>query len=150
MKIRILFAQAAALALASFYASTSGAVPVLCEDASLNHMYVDSAYVSGCLAGGTGNINGNPGTDAFLLGGGNAMGLVGVEGGSFTQTNEFGTFSLDASLWDAYSSLAIGFKFGTGNKPDEWFVYSLNALVTLKNNGLHSKVTPVVGLNLGL
>jgi hypothetical protein len=27
---------------------------------------------------------------------------------------------------------------------------SLNALVTLKNNGLHSKVTPVVGLNLGL
>jgi hypothetical protein len=27
---------------------------------------------------------------------------------------------------------------------------SLNALVTVKNNGLHSKVTPVVGLNLGL
>jgi hypothetical protein len=27
---------------------------------------------------------------------------------------------------------------------------SLNALVTTKNNGLHSKVTPVVGLNLGL
>jgi len=25
---------------------------------------------------------------------------------------------------------------------------SLNALVTMKNNGLHSKVTPVVGLNL--
>ena len=27
-------------------------------------------------------------------------------------------------------------------------VLSLNALVTIKNNGLHSKVTPVAGLNL--
>ena len=27
-------------------------------------------------------------------------------------------------------------------------VLSLNALVTMQNNGLHSKVTPVVGLNL--
>jgi len=27
-------------------------------------------------------------------------------------------------------------------------VLSLNAIVTLKNNGLHSKVTPVVGINL--
>ncbi len=29
-------------------------------------------------------------------------------------------------------------------------VLSLNALVTLKNNGLHSKVTPVVGLNMSM
>jgi hypothetical protein len=27
-------------------------------------------------------------------------------------------------------------------------VLSLNALVTMKNNGLHSKVTPVAGINL--
>jgi hypothetical protein len=27
-------------------------------------------------------------------------------------------------------------------------VLSLNALITLKNNGLHSKVTPVAGINL--
>ena len=30
----------------------------------------------------------------------------------------------------AYKLAFTGFKFGTGNKPDEWFVYSLNALVT--------------------
>jgi hypothetical protein len=29
-------------------------------------------------------------------------------------------------------------------------VLSLNALVTLKNNGLHSKVTPVAGINLSM
>ena len=32
-------------------------------------------------------------------------------------------------MWDDYLTLAIGFKFGTGNQPDEWFVYDLQRLV---------------------
>ena len=46
------------------------------------------------------------------------------------QDGQHGTFSLAASLWDDYEEIAIGFKFGTGNRPDEWFVYLLNDFVT--------------------
>ena len=49
---------------------------------------------------------------------------------AFTQNGSTGTFGLAASLWDDYEEIAIGFKFGTGNRPDEWFVYLLNDFVT--------------------
>ena len=45
------------------------------------------------------------------------------------QTLAEGTFTFDDSLWDIYSDIAVGFKFGTGNNPDEWFVYSLQSLL---------------------
>jgi hypothetical protein len=48
--------SAAAVALtAMLYAIPASAVPVLCEDITRNHMYVDSAYVSSCVDAGSGN-----------------------------------------------------------------------------------------------
>lgn len=112
---------------------SASAVPLLCEDTTLNHMYVDDSQVSACLGAGTGNVNGNPLTDDFLTGEGAGLGLVGIGSASFTQTGNTGTFSLASTLWDTWSGIAIGFKFGTGNRPDEWFVYALNPLVSSGN-----------------
>src|SRR5689334_21184282 len=85
---------------AGLLASAAHAVPVLCEDTTVNHMYVDSSQVSSCLGAGVGNINGNPATDNFLTSDGAGSGLVGIGAGSFTQAGSTGTFSFDASLWD--------------------------------------------------
>ena len=57
-------------------------------------------------------------------------GWTDIGDGGFTQAGNTGTFSLAGSLWDDYEEIAIGFKFGTGNRPDEWFVYLLNDFVT--------------------
>jgi hypothetical protein len=114
------------------FAAPASAVPLLCEDATVNHMYVDTAYVSSCLGAGVGNINGNPGTDDFLSDEGAGSGLVGIGSAAFSQVDNAstGTFSFASSLWDEFSSIAVGFKFGTGNQPDEWFVFLLNPSVS--------------------
>lgn len=138
MSSRKICLSAFVLALSAVsYMQSAGAAPLLCEDVTVNHMYVDTSQVSSCLGAGygngsAGNINGNPGTDGFLTGVGAGLGLTGIDGGSFTQdgNSAIGTFSLDASLWQTWSEIAIGFKFGTGNKPDEWFVYLLNPLIS--------------------
>jgi hypothetical protein len=109
----------------------AGAVSVLCEDVNLNHMLVDSAYVQSCIDAGVGNI-GNGQNDDFLNAGN--TGWTDITGDAsflnFTQTGSTGTFAFDSSLWDSNDSIAIGFKFGTGNQPDEWFVYLLQDLVS--------------------
>lgn len=121
----------AILALTAFsFAGSASAVPLLCQNPEVNHMYVDTAEVSSCLGAGVGNINGNVQTDDFLTGDGAGLGLVGIGSGSFTQNGDVGTFSFASSLWNSWSSIAVGFKFGTGNQPDEWFVYALNPLVS--------------------
>lgn len=131
MNVKSTSLGALAVALAAFtFAGSAGAVPLVCDDPTVNHMYVDTSQVSECLGGGVGNINGNPGTDAFLLGDGAGLGLVGIGSGTFTQSGSSGTFSLSSSLWQTWDEIAIGFKFGTGNKPDEWFVYLLNPNVS--------------------
>lgn len=112
------------------FAGSANAVPLLCEDVAVNHMYVDDSQVSSCLGAGVGNINGNPTTDGFLTGEGSGLGLVGIGSASYTQSGSSGTFSLSSSLWDTWSEIAIGFKFGTGNNPDEWFVYALNPMIS--------------------
>ena len=127
---------AAVIALAAVgYMAPAGAVAILCEDVSKNHMLVDSAYVSSCIDAGVGNI-GNGQNDDFL-GGGSATGWSDVTGQAVNLTKDqngsTGTFSFDASLWSLYDALAIGFKFGTGDKPDEWFVYELQDLVSSGN-----------------
>lgn len=125
---------ALALALAAFsFAGSAGAVPLLCEDATVNHMYVDTSQVSSCLGAGVGNVNGNAGTDDFLTGEGAGSGLVGIGSGQYSQSGTTGTFSLDAGLWETWDEIAVGFKFGTGNQPDEWFVYLLKPLVASGN-----------------
>jgi hypothetical protein len=103
------------------------AVPVLCKTTANNHMYIDSAYVSGCVDAGMGNINGNPLTDDFLIVN-PVLDYTGIDGGAANQNT--GTFSLNASLWDTWSAIALGFKFGTGRYADQWFVYDLNSLVS--------------------
>jgi hypothetical protein len=128
MSIRTIAASATAIALAAIaFTAPANAIPLLCQDTAVNHMYVDTSYVSSCEGAGVGNINGNPGTDDFLMGEGAGSGLVGIGTGTFTQTGNTGTFSLDSSLWDQWGSIAVGFKFGTGNQPDEWFVFLLNS-----------------------
>jgi hypothetical protein len=108
--------------------------PVFCaaESATLNYMSVDESQVSACLASGVGNIGQSAQNDPFLLGPAGA-GWTNVSDGadlSFTQDGNTGTWSFDSSMWEGNDSLAIGFKFGTGNLPDEWFVYSLQDLVS--------------------
>ncbi|GFE81088.1 hypothetical protein GCM10011487_30880 [Steroidobacter agaridevorans] len=131
MSFRSTCLSAFVLALSAFtYTQSAGAAPLLCQEVNKNHTFVDTSVVASCLGAGVGNINGNPGTDDFLTGEGAGSGLIGIGSGTFTQDGNTGTFALDASLWDAWSEIAIGLKFGTGNQADEWFVYLLNPLVS--------------------
>jgi len=132
---------AATLALAAVgYMAPAGAVAILCENPANNHMFVDSAYVSSCIDAGTGNIGNGP-NDDFLNGGsagdwaqlGDEFNAGGNTFGSWTQTGLSGTFSINPALWQDGLDLAIGFKFGTGGTPDEWFIYELVDLVTTGN-----------------
>lgn len=112
------------------YVAPASAVAILCEDPSNNHMLVDSAYVQSCLDGGMGNI-GNGQNDDFLNGGGSGDGWTDItDQASATFDKTLGTFGFSSSLWDLFDDLAIGFKFGTGDKPDEWFVYDLQPFVS--------------------
>jgi PEP-CTERM putative exosortase interaction domain len=142
-KARIL-GSAAVFALAAIgYMAPASAVPVSCKVLTNNHMLVDSAYVSSCVEAGygqgqAGNIGQGGGNDPFL----NAhpewtlIGNFGSSGdplGSYTATgskNTSGTFTINPDVWDDYGDVLVGFKFGTGTKPDEWFVYLLNDFVT--------------------
>ena len=135
---RILVACTMLLATAQVSATT-----INCADTTLNHMQMDSAYAASCLAAGTGNISGNPATDEFLLtAAGAGFTLQSKDDAdvvndafdpfsiTFTQSpladkSSTGTWSIDADFWNHYDSAALGFKFGTGNQPDEWFVFEL-------------------------
>jgi hypothetical protein len=95
--------------------------------------YMSASNVSACLDAGTGNIGNGP-NDPFLGGttGGGYMEIADTSDNSnfgFT-VNPNGSWSVNANIWDSYSTVAIGFKFGTGNTADEWFVYSLMANAT--------------------
>jgi hypothetical protein len=112
--------------------ATASAVPLLCETITNNHMYVDDSSVAACLDAGMGNLTGNPSNDLFINGAGAGYESAGKsdEGANpfnltFTRAGNIGTWRFDGSFWDSYTEGAIGFKFGTGNNPDEWFVYSL-------------------------
>ena len=138
MNLKAISGMAAIALAAAAYVTPASAVPVLCENPSVNHMFVDSAYVASCLDAGVGNIGNGP-NDDFLDNGGAADGWSQLgdqfnAGGNFwgiyTQTGSTGTFNINPVLWDAGDEIAIGFKFDTGNQPDEWFVYLLNNLVT--------------------
>ena len=104
-------------------------------DPTINYMQISDSQVSACLASGVGNLNGNPASDSFLTGVGSGYELASksdeINSYNLTYgTGEPGTWSFDASFWNDYSDGALGFKFGTGNQPDEWFVFSLKSLVS--------------------
>jgi hypothetical protein len=119
---------AASLLVGLMITGTASAAPVLCQVATNNHMLIDDSIVSACLDADVGNLTGNPMNDLFINGpAGAGYDFIGET--TFTQDGSTGTFAFNASLWDTYSDIAIGFKFGTGNQPDEWFVYSLQSLL---------------------
>ena len=123
---------AASLLLGLMITGTASASPVMCQVVTNNHMVVDNSIVSACLDAGVGNLTGNPMNDLFINGAGEDYDSIGL--GGFTQDPKVpgistGSFDFDDSLWATYSDIAVGFKFGTGNQPDEWFVYSLKTLL---------------------
>jgi hypothetical protein len=105
------------------FSGAAGAANILCSDPANNHMVIDDSYVSSCLDTGVGNLPGNPMKDLFINGAGPGYEFVNAAG--FSQGGSSGTFSFSSSFWDTHSVGAIGFKFGTGNQPDNWFVYEL-------------------------
>jgi hypothetical protein len=113
------------------FTATASAIPVNCStDTTKNYMFLSSDQVSSCVASGEGNINGNPMTDDFLNSGGTAAGYVHAGEGTFDDFgkdkdgNSSGTWAMTTAVD------AIGFKFGTGNQPDEWFIFDLVSGVT--------------------
>lgn len=135
-----------ALAGLAFSTSAFGAELYCSTNTARNHMIIDDSLVTSCLDAGVGNITGQDHDDLFINNGTTGDGYVSAgkldgddpSGGfnpfgiSFTQDPDstVGTFSFDASFWDDTISGAIGFKFGTGNQPDEWFVFELREGVT--------------------
>lgn len=136
--IRIGARALAAVVVAWAVAGQALAAPILCNNPAANHMLMDDSQATACLAAGLGNINGNPANDPFLLGGGTGAGysLASKDDAAnpfniaTTQTGNTGTWSIDPSFWFNHAVGAIAFKFGTGNQPDEWFVFQLVQGVT--------------------
>lgn len=114
-----------ALGLMGFLAPAHAA-NVLCSDSTKNHMFVSDSFVSQCMASGVGNIGqGKQANDAWLKALPSDHGYSTLGDQWFTQSGTSGTFSINDNYWNTYSDLFIGFKFGTGNQADTWFVYEL-------------------------
>ena len=128
--LKLLFGTVA-LGLMGFLAPAQAAGVLCSTNTAKDRMLVDSNFVSQCMASGVGNIGqGNQAQDDWLktLASGHGYSTLGDQtfnqtGGS--KTSSFGTFAIDSNYWNTFSDLFIGFKFGTGNNPDEWFVYAL-------------------------
>ena len=137
MKIQRIAGFAASVVALLALSAPAMAVPVYCAGVSTtrNYMSVDSSQVDSCLLAGVGNIGQAAHLDPFLNNAAGA-GWTNVSSSfslSFTQADNRGTWSFDSSAWSRYTDLAIGFKFGTGNRPDEWFVYNVADLVSSGN-----------------
>lgn len=125
MKSLKFLVAATAVAILGF-SNSANAASVLCQELTKNHMLVDEAYVSTCMDAGVGNIGqGNQANDDWLktLLPGHGYTTLGDQ--TYTQSGNAGTFSVNSSFWSVYEDLFVGFKFGTGNQPDEWFVFQL-------------------------
>ncbi|MDF0749918.1 PEP-CTERM sorting domain-containing protein [Marinobacter sp. 71-i] len=115
---------------------TAMAAPIICSDPTINHMSMDDSQASACLDSGLGNIQGdNAVQDPFLSGVGTDYQFIEKSEGASNPTtmysleyagsNGTGTWEFDSSLWGDFGTIALGFKFGGGNQPDNWFVYEL-------------------------
>jgi len=130
-----ILAAAAIVATASIFSAPANAAIVFCGNPFTNNsMQMLDITADSCVDTGQGNINGNPATDAFLLGD-SAGTFEHIGDGSYTQLLQTkylsgGTFWFDSDLWDSWDEIAIGFKFGTGNRGDNWFVFLLNDFVS--------------------
>ncbi|NMT63309.1 PEP-CTERM sorting domain-containing protein [Marinobacter orientalis] len=115
---------------------TTTAAEIICTDPELNHMSMDDSQASACLDSGLGNLQGDSTLDPFLSGVGSEYTFLEKSTGTSSPTpmyslsytdedNGSGTWEFDSSVWDSYGTIALGFKFGGGNEPDNWFVYEL-------------------------
>ncbi len=134
--LKLCLLTALCLGISSHALSITAVTPV-CQDINKNYMTIDSSWANSCLASGTGNINGS---DTDLFANGTAWKFIEKADGPNTSTPLFdlsftpgvgdstsvtGAWELSSSFWDVYSTAALGFKFGTGNTPDEWFVLDI-------------------------
>ena len=134
MKFKAVLIGVIALSAALFVDAANASLMIACQQISTTHNYmqVSDSYVSStCVDSGMGELTGTDTTDAFLQAN---SGWVGINGATGTQlskisTQTTGLFSVDSNLWNSWDNLLIGFRFGTGNQPDEWFVYTLDNLV---------------------
>lgn len=134
------------LLFAGFEIAIADPIPCRAVSDTVNYMQIDDSQVSACFDSGVGNINGNTNgrnPDPFLSGLGLGYELIGKTDDanpfnlfytqSKTETGSTGTWEFDAEAWQSWEKLAIGFKFGTGNTADEWFVYNLADMVRSGN-----------------
>jgi hypothetical protein len=133
---KLCFAALLSLGLSAPAWSIVVADPEVCSDITQNHMTINTSWAISCLASGVGNIQGSD-TDLFANGtdwkfiekseGGAATPLYSLSyiPGVGDATSITGSWSLSSSFWSLYDEAAVGFKFGTGNTPDEWFVFDV-------------------------
>lgn len=123
----------ATLASGLILSGTATAATIVCSDDTINHMTMDDSQASACLASGLGNIAGD-GPDPFLDDNADYSFIEKSDGASnptplydleYDGANGSGTWEFDSSLWSQFGTIALGFKFGGGNQPDNWFVYEL-------------------------
>ncbi|RZU99734.1 putative secreted protein with PEP-CTERM sorting signal [Spiribacter vilamensis] len=121
------------------------AAPVYCdeEDSSKNYMSIDDTQVDLCLAAGFEagagfGSNNDPFIGSSSDDGYQYLGKDEDENSTSSATdNDFnvnytqsGDWRFDSEFWDQYDDGALGFKFGTGQQADNWFVYSLQSDVS--------------------
>ncbi|HET8850154.1 MAG TPA: PEP-CTERM sorting domain-containing protein [Marinobacter sp.] len=116
--------------------AAQGAVISCNTDPNINYMQMSTSEASACLDSGVGNLTGANDNDLFINNDGTGDGYLSAGKTpdeddpnpfniTYTKDGSTGTWSFDSSFWDSYASAALGFKFGTGNQADEWFVFSL-------------------------
>jgi hypothetical protein len=117
----------ALIALIAMGAGFPGAaLAVQCATVPGTNNYMDATGVASCIDSGTGNI-GNGKNDDFLPYAGFGLASHTDDANLYSLSYDSDSWEFDAAFWNTFSSGLVGFKFGTGNTPDEWFVYSLNA-----------------------
>jgi len=107
------------------------------DDTDVNTMDL-TTELTACLGSGVGTLTHNPKNDLFLIsdaGEGYYSAGKSDEGenpykiewtqSTETETESTGRWNIDDSFWLKNTVGALGFKFGTGNEPDEWFVFEL-------------------------
>jgi hypothetical protein len=120
--------------------SFSAQAVVVCDiDApnAKNYMEIPEAQVSSCIGAGQGTLSGNNSggnPDEFLSSPAGAdyetvSKSDGTNPFNITYDQGAGTWSFDAAAWDIFApsgtNLVLGFKWGTGNTPDEYFLFEL-------------------------
>lgn len=132
------------LALLFAVAGTAqAAVTVICPNTQTittdREHELTTEQASTCLAYGNGNLQGAVGKesgDLFTSGVGSAYTILDKDVGDalaglenlFSVSgvgNKTATFTIDASLWSLYSSLAVGFTAGDGKVDNRWAVFGL-------------------------